>query len=1094
MSGQAVPEQEIRGRKDIQMQNTPDRQKGSLIVAGVFLLAVFLSAAASFAQLPTATILGVVRDSTGAVIPRATLTARNTGTGQTRSTVSGANGAYRLAALPVGHYEVEVEQTGFQSTVRTGLQLTVGQEAVVNFTLQVGAVQERVEVTAEAPQVNTTTSSLGGLVDEQKVSELPLNGRNFVDLALLQTGVQKSHVRTGGGSIEGTAYSSNGAPLASNNATLDGARVNSAASSSTATSATGHSLGIEGIQEFKVVTNALSAEYGMAMGSQMVIVSKSGTNNFHGSLFEYHRNDNLDARNFFDFVEPPRRLPPFVRNNFGGALGGPILRDKTFFHANFEGLRERKSDSRIADVLDPACKVDGGCVAQINPAIRNFLDFWPEPNLPGNQYADNPGSPLTQNYGQARIDHTFSDTDTFFGRYTVDDSEQDSPRSLPGVGSGSSTRAQYMTFSETHVVSPTVINTARFSYSRSFIDQFNTYTDERFAERFSQPSPEFSFNEGELIGEIAVGDLTAWDPRTSNPNIFHQQIFTWSDDVFYTAGAHALKFGALINKFSQFISVANDKAGVLEFSSPTDFLLGRPQSFRGAFPGSEFARDMRFSTFGFYFQDDWQVRPGFTLNLGLRYEFSNQVNEVSGNNGNLRNITDPEGTLGIPFENNSKRNFSPRFGFAWDVTGNAMTAVRGGFGILYDLGNMGTAVRYGSLNPPFASLSNMEEDDFVQPFSLPIFVPESARGRSQEIIDFHLKQPRIYQWNFTLERQLPADMALSVGYVGSRGVRLLQPREGNPRVPQIVNGQRFWPNDAPRVSPFWDDVIMMTAGGGSWYNGLQVGVSKRLSNGLQFQNSYTWSKTMDDVQGQFASEFNRTSGDLGADPGNMRYDWNPAAFDYTQNLTSNAIYHIPDLVNSGGGMGALLNGWWVSGIMSLNTGFPVTVVINRQWSRSGIRGTEGRIDRPNLKPGVDMNSLTSGTTAGCARAGGGTANDLAPGTPVGTRELWFDPCVFELQPEGTKGNTQRGGIRGPGFATLDFSVVKDTPLRFLGESGALQFRAEFFNLLNRVNFEWPERRVFTGRTGETEPRDNAGLISGTLSTSRQIQLALKLVF
>ncbi|MCH7979082.1 MAG: TonB-dependent receptor, partial [Acidobacteria bacterium] len=646
------------------MQSTLDRQKCLQNAAVVFLLVVFLGAAASFAQNPTATILGVVRDATGAVIPDASLTARNVETGQTRTTVSASDGSYRFSAMQVGNYEVQVLQAGFQTAVRSGLRLTVGQEAVVNFTLQVGAVEQRVEVTAEAPLVNTTTSSLGGLVDELKVSELPLNGRNFVGLALLQPGVQQSRVRTGGGSIAGLAYSSNGAPLASNNTTLDGARINAMGSSSTATSATGNTLGIEGIQEFRVVTNALSAEYGMAMGSQMVIVSKSGTNTFHGSLFEYHRNDNLDARNSFDRTEDEsagKRLPPFVRNNFGGSLGGPISQDKTFFHANVELLRERKSESRIAAVLPTRCKVGNACTGPdetpgfdgdgnpipINPTIMNWLDIWPEPNLGDDEFADNPGSPIDQQYGQVRIDHTFSDTDTMFGRYTIDDSETDSPRGLPGVGSGTTSRAQYLTISESHVFSPTVINQARFSYNRSIIDAFHTFTNQRFA----TPAPGFSLIEGKILGEIAVGDLEAWAPRGSNPNKFHQRIYSWSDDVFYTAGAHALKFGAVINKFEQDMGVANDEIGVLEFDTISEFLTGRPFDFRGAFPGSVFARDMRFSTIGFYLQDDWRVRPSLTLNLGLRYEFSTQVNEVSGFSGALRNITDSEGTLGIPFEN-----------------------------------------------------------------------------------------------------------------------------------------------------------------------------------------------------------------------------------------------------------------------------------------------------------------------------------------------------------------------------------------------------------------------------------------------------------
>jgi hypothetical protein len=1042
--------------------------------AAVFFLLIFL-AGATQGVAQNATILGTVRDASGAVVPQATLTARNVETGQTRTTVSGADGAYRFSALPVGNYEVTVEQSGFQSAVRSGLTLTVGREALVNFSLQVGAVEQRVEVTAEAPLVNTTTAILGEVVDEQKVSELPLNGRNYADLALLQPGVQKSRVRVPGGGIGGTGYSSNGAPLSSNQTLLDGARANSMVGGSTATSATGNTLGIEGIQEFKVVTNALSAEYGMAMGSQMVIVSKGGTNNFHGSLFEYHRNDNLDARNFFDRRTDltPGRLPPFVRNNFGGSIGGPIVQDKTFFHTNLEMVRERKSTSRVADVLPSKCKVDGGCVPRIHPVTRNWLDLWPDPNIPGDQYADNPTRTIDQQYGQVRIDHTFSGNDSMFGRYTVDDSDQTEPRNLPGVSRGYTTRAQFLTIAESHIVSPTVINQFNFSYSRSPIALFDIYVNQKYG----QPGPEVSLIPGQPIGVINVGDLTEWNPSGSNPSGYRQKLYSFSDDVYYTAGAHSLKFGALINKFEQFMEVNNETKGTLVFPDVETFLLGQPENFLSATPGAQFNRDMRFTSFGFYVQDDWRMRPGFTLNLGLRYEFTNQPTEANGLNGNLRSIHDAAGTLGRIFVNNTKKNFSPRVGFAWDVTGNATTAVRGGFGILYDLGNLGQAIRTGSINPPFASLSTLESDDFPAQFVIPIPIPAGLEGKSLEILDYNLKQPRVYQWNLTVERQMPFDTALSVGYVGTRGVRLHQMRELNPRTPEIRNGQRYWEADFPRASlvvddqgnPRWEDITGVTAGGGSWYNGLQVGFSKRLSNGLQFQNSYTWSHVLDDIQGQTASDYNRTGSDYGADPGNNRYDWGPSAFDYTHNFASNAIYHLPDFASSGMS-GKLLNGWWVSGILTLNSGFPVTVVINRQWANTGIRGAEARIDRPNMNPNFTGEIVKGG------------------------REQYYDPAAFQLQPQGTKGNSQRGQLRGPGFATVDFSVVKDTALGFLGEAGRLEFRAEFFNLLNRVNFEWPERRVFTGRAQNEAPTSNAGVINNTLGTSRQVQLALKVVF
>src|SRR3990167_3865834 len=296
-----------------------------------FLLCVGLFVSVGLAQLPTATILGVVKDSSGAVVPGSTLTARNVETGQTRTGVSAWDGSYRFSALPVGSYEVRVEQSGFQAAVRSGLTLTVGQEAVVNFTLEVGAVTQTVAVTAEAPLVNTTSGSLGGLVDERKVADLPLNGRNYMDLTMLQSGVQEAPGTRTGSNRYGGWFSSNGAPLRSNNYLLDGAPMVGVFGGSPA-STTGNTLGLEGIREWRVVTNSFPAEYGMTMGSQMVVVTKSGTNTFHGSLFEYLRNSALDARNFFDYKTPasPRRLPAFTRNNFGGSFGGRFRRTRHF--------------------------------------------------------------------------------------------------------------------------------------------------------------------------------------------------------------------------------------------------------------------------------------------------------------------------------------------------------------------------------------------------------------------------------------------------------------------------------------------------------------------------------------------------------------------------------------------------------------------------------------------------------------------------------------------------------------------------------------------------------------------------------------------
>ncbi|OFW37765.1 MAG: hypothetical protein A3J28_01850 [Acidobacteria bacterium RIFCSPLOWO2_12_FULL_60_22] len=386
----------------IQNENTGKRYRQSARLR--ILVGVLIGAASAVAQLPTATVLGVVKDSSGAVVPGASLAIRNVETGQSRTATTGEGGAYRFAALPVGNYEIRVEHPGFQTVVRSGLVLTVSQEAVVNFALEVGGIEQTVAITAEAPLVNTTSGSLGGLVDERRVAELPLNGRNYIQLTLLQPGVMEHRTKSPGNETVGTWFSSNGAPVRSNSYLLDGAMIQGYGGTNTA-SMSGSTLGIEGIREYRVITNSSSAEYGMTMGSQMVIVSKGGSNTFHGSLLEYLRNDNLDARNFFDrkTALTPGRLPEFKRNNFGGSFGGPIRKDQLFFFGVYEGLRERLGVTTLSNVIPPSAKVEGGLVPQIAAVTRPLLALFPDPNLlPGNQFTFPFSQPTREDYGQMR--------------------------------------------------------------------------------------------------------------------------------------------------------------------------------------------------------------------------------------------------------------------------------------------------------------------------------------------------------------------------------------------------------------------------------------------------------------------------------------------------------------------------------------------------------------------------------------------------------------------------------------------------------------------------------------------------------------------
>ena len=1033
-----------------------------------FIIFYFLLAPAAPAQLPTATILGVVKDASGAVIPEAKLTARSVDTGQVRTGTSGGDGSYRFAALPVGKYEVRVEHPGFQTAVRSGLTLTVAQEAVVNFALEVGAIEQTLSVTAEAPLVNTTSGSLGALVDEQRVAELPLNGRNYVDLTLLQAGIQhwRNTGSTSGVSVSGAWFSSNGAPVRSNNYVLDGAIMQDLSSAATA-SISGSTLGLEGIREYRVITNSFSAEYGMKMGSQMVIVSKSGTNAFHGSLFEYLRNSALDARNFFDRKTAinPRRLPPFAKNNFGVSFGGPIQRDRTFFHAVYEANRERVGRSLVGNVIPPSAKVDGGLVPQIDPRIKPLLALFPDPNLSNDQFTFPFSERTTENFGQTRMDHTVSNADTIFGRYTVTDTEFLTPRApFPGFPQVGTSRSHFATGSETHIVSPVLLNTLRFSYSRTGRGAFSPS---------GISGPQFSFMPGEEIGTIDIGGVSGYGPNTSTPSVKSQHVFTWSDDVFYTRGRHSLKLGGLLNHYRTDDSNATAARGELTFPNVTSFLLAQPSRYRVLTPGSRQGRRYRYNTLGFFLQDDLRVTPRFSLNLGLRYEFHTEFIEADGYRAALRDMErDAETTLGRLFENPSLRNFSPRFGFAWDLTGDGKTALRGGFGLLYDVAVLGSALSLAALGtPPFTSNSAVTGAEAVRLFSIPLFIPPEAAGKELRTLDYRVQQPHMLQYNVTVERQLPFAAAVSLAYGGSRGINIVQTQDANPRVPQILpDGRQFWTGSDPRRNPYWDSIEMRTAGGNSWYNSLQVVLSKRLSRGLQFQSAYTWAKVIDETQAVFGAEISLSEPWFPVDPAHRDSSRGPAAFDTTHNLRYNAIYRLPQVLSSGGAAAKMLNGWWLTGILSLQSGFPFTPVLQVNRSRSGVAGGRSGIDRPDLAPGKSNNPVLGGA------------------------DRYFDPSAFRVPPNGFLGNLGRNTVRSPGFANLDFSVAKDTPLGFLGESGKLEFRAEFFNLLNRVNFNMPDRTVYAARADVEPPLPTAGRITLTSGTARQIQFALKLVF
>jgi Carboxypeptidase regulatory-like domain/TonB dependent receptor len=1146
-----------------------------MAAAAVWLIFLTTGFAVS-AQQSTGIVLGVVKDSTGAVVPAASITILNEETGLTRAVTGGEDGAFRVPALPVGHYTVRTEKPGFRAQVQRGLNLEVAQELVVNPTLEVGTVTQEVVVSGEAPLVNTTSSALGSMVDEQRMSDLPLNGRNYVELTLIQPGVFKHTLSTGGGfGSAGTWFSANGAPVRSNNFLLDGALMVNALGASSSSEA-GTTLGVDGIREYKVVTSAFSAEYGLAMGSQMVMVSKNGTNQWHGDIFEYLRNSALDARNFFDYKQTSggRRLPLFQRNNFGGSFGGPIKKDKTFFYGVYEGLRQNLGVTILDNVLPSACHqlVNRGTnnTTMADPAacaptltsstvvpqvIQPYLDLYPLPNLPNNQFTFPSASTQRADFAQMRVDQNFSTADTFFTRYTIDDGELDnatgnnravaSGTAFPWTRTGGTSRNQFATLSENHVFSPTLLNTARLSFSRTSFAVFGV-------PKIDLTNSSLAFMPGQPMGTLAISGGITGLPGAGQFSFHNQNIWTLSDDLYYTKDRHALKFGALFNGYSLYNKETKLQFGQVTFTDVASFMQGIYNDYSALTPGSYLPRFWSYKTWGFYVQDDLRVSSRLTVNAGLRYEFLVRPSERYHLESRFLNFADPtQGwTYGPVMRNPSLKNFSPRIGFAWDVRGNGRTAIRSGFGLYQEVGNFGSAVDQVSLAmPPYsrqsAVSSNPQRLPFVIPFPFadtsltslcaPNLPPANCANRLQTMA-YDLEQPRSLQYNFTVEQQMPGGMGLAVSYVGFRGIHLWQVREGNPILPtDTVNGVPAWfpylcggvtsavpcaapvvtvPNPAyRRINPGYASVITTRTIGDSWYNSLQVQLNKRLSRGLEFQSAYTWSQSLDTTQGQLYTSDCADTGELhGTSPLNQRLDKGPSCFDLRHSWHLNMLYHFPNIASDRFPF-RLLRGWWVGNILTAQSGYPLTPLLNVGRSNNGIlagQGTTGITDRPIV--GSDTTSSTfrcSGTAPAFPGAppciNGSVTYTFIPYNKdkviTGDPNMWFNPLMFRLAPTGFQGNAARGMLRGPGLTTWDLSVNKDTVLPFLGESAKLQFRAEIFNILNHANFSFPANigRVFAGTltdaAGASEaPITNVGKITTTATSSRQIQLALKVIF
>ncbi len=1029
------------------------------------LLTVLIAPALTAAGQTSGTLSGRVVDASGAVVPGVTILARHLERGVERDIVTGSDGRFVLAALPVGAYDVRAELTGFKPVVRQGVALTVGEAAAIEFTLEVGGLAEAVNVVGAATAVNTRTGELSYLVEARTIEQLPLNGRNYTDLAFLQPGVTPYPYRDGGSVVaHGLGMSVNGQDPRANVYLLDGTLLNDM-TNGPAGSAAGTSLGTETVQEFRVETNAYGAEFGRMSGGQVNVITKAGSNTLGGTAYEYHRNDALDARNYFDVGTKPA----FTRNQFGVTAGGPVRQNKLFYFLGYEGLREnlgRTITSAVPDAnarrgLLPDPATPGQFInVGVNAAVAPYLNEYPVPN--GASLGDGTAlhsfqfdQTIDQNFLQGRVDYNLSPGSQFFARYTLDDVDQRLPLDYPQFPRAFVSRNQFFTAELKQALSSNLLATFRGGYSRTRVGQdveANT-TLPPFV-----PGREF-------IGNIDVGGLQRFGTQASVDVRFLQQVTSLSADLVWTRGRHLIRTGALAEHYQQDMVNPTFSLGTYSFANLRAFLENRATSFIGLTSVAQFGRQWPFWLAGGFVQDEFLAHERLTVTAGLRYEFMTMPIDTGGHDSALVNFTDRTATVGQLYQGADYDNFSPRLGLSWDVAGDGRTAVRGGYGLYYAT-NSSQNLIVTVTNPPDTPRVVYQAPTFPNP---PF---ERAFGLSIRPVQWDVVTPSIHVWNANVQRELPGQMALTLGYAGSRGYDLLRSSDLNTAVPTTgADGRPFFPVGGPRQNTAWTTIEAKTSDGDSWYKALIVDVRRRFADGWSFQASYTWSDSQDTTQ---ASTFfsDATNGTTSAFPEYLDgYNRGPSDFDVRHNFVANATWDIPWGRDLTGAAGAVLGGWRLSAIGTYRSGYPLTVFVQNNRSRS--------LWQPSLGPGIgrDRPNYAPGFSAGNA----------VTGNPA----QWFNPLAFALQPAGTFGNTGRGDFRGPDLRVVDLAMSKDTSL---GGSRRLELRVEVFNLFNRANFGVPNLTAFAGAADGEAALGSFGRIRNTVTSARQVQLGVRLRF
>ncbi len=1078
----------------------------------------------------SASIVGRVEDASGAGVPEAMVSVISTETGVLRQVSADSEGNYRVLSLSVGRYEVKAEKTGFKASLQSGIDLVVGQEAVVNLSLQVGQMEQQVTVTSEAPLVNVTTTPISGLVGEEQVKDLPLNGRSFDNLITLNAGAAAVTAQKGAGfgAQSGNLFSVSGRNFGENLFLLNGVEYTGPSQiHSVPGGVSGQLLGIDAVREFNVVSDTYGAEYGKRAGAQISIVTQSGTNQLHGTVFEFLRNSALDAKNYFDHpvnatTGEPERIPPFKRNQFGGALGGPIRRDKTFIFGNYEGFRQRLGVSDVALVPDANARIGllpcnvinptgAGCagnskndttptkVPGLVPGILPYVDtFWPAPNGPvlGGGIAEdfaNPPQRIREDFGTVRVDHSFSGKDQLGTSYMIDDGYNETPEPNPNFSVITALRSQVLSLQETHLFSPSVINTATIGFSRAALN----YTTPPVV-----PVPSnLIFVTGQLPGRFSVGGgsgtqvLSFGGGGKGTFQAVARTPFTYQDAIQVSKGKHQISAGVWFQRLRSDEFGGGTNSGQATFTSIVTMLQGTVNPFQvNPMQTPMYWRQLEGA---WYVQDTIQLRPNLTVRVGLRHDFTNGYNEADDRasnflfDSNMVPLTTPRVASSVYTDNRSKWLFGPRVGLAWDPFGKGKSSIRAGFGTYYDL--IDTLGFVMDTNPPFdgtVSFSNVQLLSLVPinpstpvPPSCGPGVPTPCTTYAPRGIVPTAKTPTIEEWNLAVEQAITANTSLRVSYVGSHGFHEILGADYNairPQVcsnaagcisggvgstkPTVANGTEYIPvasrpNSNLASGLFWNPV------GTSSYNALSVELTHRYSFGLQFRASYTWSKALD-IASSLSGGDSLNNPQAIMIPTEPKADWGPSVQNQTNKFVFSGGYELPMgrskpwLSGATGGTEKLVGGWQVNWIFSALSGFPFSALVGS--NRSG-DGDSNNPDRPSINPSFQ--------------------GPIIIGSPSG----WFNPNAFTLPTAGTFGNAGRDTLIGPDLRELDLSLFKTTSIT---ERLSSQFRVEAFNLLNHANFGIPSGAVFSG----TSINAAAGVITTTGTNSRQMQFALKLIF